>query len=280
MRPDELVDPLGSQLVGVAPKPCTAKPFIEIAYIQRTLATLPRRAGGSYGVPRGPGPPRAGPSAPPHIPGLMVTCSGSVFWARPAVYGYPLGPYTRLMAPAHAGVRPGCLPTRGCNMPGTRLSELSEPYCCGGHCGLDCKSPWVNISVVKSPAFDHHRPLRPPPALPTTGARGSPGRGATGEPGAGVLEGVGDGGDGGPGPKLESGTAARRIPGRGRRGSPGRKHGGARDGDHGVARDEGPRGARGGKPRGSPGGRAAGDPATGSDGGARDGGHGKPKLCC
>ena len=87
--------------------------------------------------------------------------SGSVFLAAAGSTWLPARPDTRLMVPAHAGLRPASLPTRDSNMPCTRPSELSGSYSCGGHCGVDCQSPWVYKSGVKSP-------LRPPPARPTT----------------------------------------------------------------------------------------------------------------
>ena len=106
----------------------------------------------------------------------------------------------------------------------TFLHELSEPYCFGGHCGLDCTSPWTNISRVKSP-------VRPPPGRPPTAppsdhrGTGEPETGATGEPGpAGprhflgrrATGGLGRGGTGEPGAGSDG------QPGRGARGSPGR----------------------------------------------------------
>ena len=51
-----------------------------------------------------------------------VTLAAS-FGPLPLVYVYPLGPYTRLMVPAHAGLRPSRLPTIANNRPCTRPSE-------------------------------------------------------------------------------------------------------------------------------------------------------------
>ena len=92
---------------------------------------------------------------------MLPSRSGSVFLAAAGSTWLPARPDTRLMVPAHAGLRPAILPTTDSNMPCTRPSELSGSYSCGGHCGVDCQSPWVYKSGVKSP-------LRPPPARPTT----------------------------------------------------------------------------------------------------------------
>ena len=115
---------------------------------------------------------------------------GSVFWPETGSMWSPARP----VHPPHGTRRQGCGPVvyppcRASNMPCTRPPELSEPYCFGGHCGLDCKSPWTNISRVKSPV--RPPPARPPTAPPSdhrgtgepgTGARGSLERGATEKP--------------------------------------------------------------------------------------------------
>ena len=154
---------------------------------------------------------------------VFTVALAASFGPRPAVNGHPLGPYSRRMAPAQAGRRPGSLATRPSAMPCPRPPDFSDAYCYGGHCGLDCKSPFVNISRVKSP-------VRPRPARPTT-ARPSdhrswvrPGRGEPGAGGHGCeprKEGHGGSGMWGTG---EPGTGS---------------HGGPRDGGARGARDGG-----------------------------------------
>ena len=129
-------------------------------------------------------------------------------------------------------MRPGSLHPRAYKMPSTSPIVLSGHYCCGGHCGLDCKRPWVNILGVKSSVRSPPLAVRPPPALQTTGGRGSPGRWVTGEPGAGGQGGVGHGGppgsrDGEPrgstgGEDSGQPVVGRASPRRGTTGNPGR----------------------------------------------------------
>ena len=85
---------------------------------------------------------------------------------------------------------------------------------------------------VKSSVRSPPRAVRPPPALPTTGGRGSPGRWVTGEPGVGGHGGVGHGGppgsrDGEPrgstgGEDSGQPGSGRASPRRGTTGNPGR----------------------------------------------------------
>ena len=130
-------------------------------------------------------------------------------------------------------MRPGSLHPRAYKMPSTSPIVLSGHYCCGGHCGLDCKRPWVNILGVKSSVRSPPLAVRPPPALQTTGGRGSPGRWVTGEPaGGGGHGGVGHGGppgsrDGEPrgstgGEDSGQPVVGRASPRRGTTGNPGR----------------------------------------------------------
>ena len=175
-------------------------------------------------------------------------------------------------------MRPGSLHPRAYKMPSTSPIVLSGHYCCGGHCGLDCKRPWVNILGVKSSVRSPPRAVRPPPALPTTGGRGSPGRWVTGEPaGGGGHGGVGHGGppgsrDGEPrgstgGEDSGQPVVGRASPRRGTTGNPGR-------GQRGCPRDEAHGALRDGGTTGDPAARVATreDPGTGDDRGARDGG--------
>ena len=135
----------------------------------------------------------------------------------------------------------GSLHRRAYNMPSTSPTVLSGHYCCAGHCGLDCKRPWVNILGVKSSVRSPPRAVRPPPALPTTGGRGSPGRWVTGEPAGGAATG-------------ELAMEYHRGAGTG-------SLGGAREGKTPASPLRGGR-ARDGEPRGTPGGGNGGAPGT------------------
>ena len=59
---------------------------------------------------------------------MLPSRSGSVFLAAAGSTWLPARPDTRLMVPAHAGLRPASLPTTDSNMPCTCPSELSGSY--------------------------------------------------------------------------------------------------------------------------------------------------------